>query len=556
MPSTVGALVLALLLLAGACAALARQLGEASADRERLRGELELWRSQGAEDPEDLQQLVSLGRYAECILESMTSGVIVVDTLSRVTLVNKEAATILRRPADQLVGTMLMEYPNLGELFRLINSIRSTRPLYERSSQQFEVRVEDFEDGTVIPLGVSVNALLDEDQVVLGYVAICKDLSALKQLQATVERSERLSALGTMASGVAHNFNNILAAILGRVQLLLRYPDRMDVQAGLDTIQKSAMDGAATVKRLQDFARTRVSDSDFCPVDLHEVVRDTVEFSRNRWQERAREEGRQFEVTEDLAATRSIAGAASELREVLLNLINNALDAMPKGGRLHLATRDEGDEVVVTVRDSGSGMPEEVRQHIFDPFFSTKGAKGMGLGLAESYGIVKRHRGNIHVESEVGKGTTFEVRFPAGKMTEVVEGGDEAAAAPVRTGRVLVVDDERDQTEILTDMLEPEGHQVVSTQDPEEAARLLEDGEFDLLISDLSMPGMSGWDLSRRARDLHPEIGIMVVTGLGGGFGEEELRKAGADLCLPKPVTLERILQAVEELLGPGAQSP
>lgn len=499
---------------------------------------------------EDLAPLVSLGRYAECILESMTSGVLVVDTVGRITLINKEAALILCRDADDLIGSSLMEHPGMMELFLLINRIRSTRPLYERSSEQYEVQLEAF-DGRIVPLGVSVNALLDEAQGVLGYVAICKDLSERKALEATVERAERLSALGTMASGVAHNFNNILAAILGRVQLMIRFPEKVDMQAGLQTIQKAALDGAATVKRIQDFARTRVAGADFAPVAIAEVAADIAEYARATAQKRGEEQGVEFHLEARPDSARYVSGVASELREVLINLVNNALDAMPEGGALEFAVRDTDEGVELEVSDTGTGMPEHVRQKIFDPFFTTKGTQGMGLGLAESYGIVKRHKGRFEVTSQPGKGTTFLVVLPRGLAKLSAEEAQARALERKVEGRILVVDDEAEQAELLAEMLAGEGHRVDQANSGEEALERFEAAgdAYDLLVTDVSMPGIEGWELARRVREKHPDLGIVVVTGLAANFSDAELEASGVDRILSKPVRLDTFVDTVNEVL-------
>jgi PAS domain S-box-containing protein len=478
----------------------------------------------------------------------MTSGVLVVDTVSRITLVNKEAATILGRSAQELVGGLLMEHPELSELFRLINRIRSTRPLYDRSPQQYEVSIQSFQ-GIQIPLGVSINALLDAKAGVLGYVAICKDLSERKRLEATVERAERLSALGTMASGVAHNFNNILAAILGRVQLMLRYPEKIDTKTGLEIIQKAALDGAATVKRIQDFARTRVAGADFGSVNIHEIFDDIHEYACSRVQQRRDGGDPEVRVTAAMNTRCSVAGVASELREVLINLVNNALDAMPTGGTLTLETQREAERVLLIVEDSGQGMSKEIREQVFDPFFTTKGAKGMGLGLAESYGIIKRHKGVVHVESEVGKGTRFVVELPVGL---VKLGAEEAAARALKTqahGRILVVDDEASQASLLGEMLSSEGHEVVRAESGKEALEAFMRGGFDLVVTDISMAGMDGWEVARRVRKHQRAVGIVLVTGMEADYSESELEKAGVDRCLAKPVELDVLLRAINEVL-------
>ncbi len=509
-----------------------------------------------AEDPtpeSGLDDLVSLGRYAECILESMTSGVVAVDTLSRITLVNREAAHIFERDPDELVGRLLIDLPNLGGLLKLVNQVRTSRHLYDRSSRQYEAEIETF-GGRTVPLGISINALLDDDRSVLGYVMICKDLSERKQLEATVARAERLSSLGTMASGVAHNFNNILAAILGRVQLLLRYPERMDLRASLELMQKSALDGAAMVKRLQDFARVRVGGGDFQPLDPGELIKDAVDFARPRWETRAIEHKVQFRVQVEVGECGRVSGSASELREVLQNLIHNAIDAMPGGGDLTLAVRQQGTMVEFEVVDTGEGMTEEVRTRIFDPFFTTKGAEGLGLGLAESYGIVKRHAGTFQVESRPGAGTRFKVLLP---VTEGDAVGDSTRAAPravPRTGRILIVDDEAEQAELLAEMLRPEGHAVEVCSRPQDALRRVSRKDLDLLISDLSMPGVTGWELAREARTHSKGMGIVLVTGLAAALHDEEATAAGVDRCLAKPIRLDELVEIVAMLVNRSRQ--
>ncbi|MDT5156085.1 MAG: hypothetical protein QOH51_442, partial [Acidobacteriota bacterium] len=216
---------------------------------------------------------------------------------------------------------------------------------------------------------------------------------------------EKLSALGELASGVAHNFNNTLTGILARAQLMLDANDMKDIRRGLRIIIQTAEDGAKTVKRIQDFARQR-RDQDFIRIDVDQLMLEVAEITRPRWKDHAEAENVHIKLVRQIGSNAVIMGDAGELREVLVNMVFNAVDAMHEGGTLTLSTQEAGEEVVLTVADTGVGMGEDVRSRIFDPFFTTKGKAGMGLGLSVSYGIIRRHEGGVEVESEVGRGTT------------------------------------------------------------------------------------------------------------------------------------------------------
>jgi signal transduction histidine kinase len=226
-------------------------------------------------------------------------------------------------------------------------------------------------------------------------------------------------------------------------------------------IERAAQDGRETVRRIQEFSRTR-RDKHFQNVSLHDVIRDALEMTKTHWKNEALRREAKVTAAFDGQDVPPILGNASELREVFTNLILNAVDAMPKGGRLELSCKREGDRVLATVKDTGIGMSEGIRQNIFDPFFTTKGAGGMGLGMSVVYGIVTRHGGRIDVETALGKGTTFLLEFPVSKEREVVLPGNDGAMLPqvVVTGRILVVDDEPDVAEVVADVLATAGHQV------------------------------------------------------------------------------------------------
>ena len=268
------------------------------------------------------------------------------------------------------------------------------------------------DETTSLNLVVTLSALTGRDGQIEGMLAIVHDTTAQRELEAQMLQSEKLTALGQMAGGIAHDFNNLLQAILGYAQLMGKNPANVDVvRRGLDVIEAAATGGAETVRRIQKFARLR-PDEPFVSLDLNSVVNDAVAITQPRWEERSAKGGLPLRM--ELKLPPIPAGwAARELNEVVTNLILNAIDAMPAGGTLTIRTHVErGDTVVLTVSDTGTGMPEAVRKRVFDPFFTTKGEAGTGLGLSVSYSIVKRHNGEMRVDSLLGRGTTFTIVLP------------------------------------------------------------------------------------------------------------------------------------------------
>jgi len=361
-------------------------------------------------------------------------------------------------------------------------------------------------------------------------------------------RTEKLRALGEMASGVAHDFNNLLASILGRAQLVLQRIQNPQLRQWLQVIERAALDGARTVRRLQEFTRIR-RDQPFVAVDLNQIVGEALEITQARWREEPMSRGVALDVRNELAAVPKVAGDPAELREALTNLILNAVDAMPDGGVLTLTTAVVDGEVVVTVGDTGVGIPHAIRDRIFDPFFTTKGPQGTGLGLSMTYGILERHGARIAVESDEGRGTTFRLTF---MPTWELEAPEAAPAVPVPAGEVslrcLVVDDEPEVGAVLGDMLEAGGHRAVVVTDGGEAIARFGAEPFDLVFTDLAMPRVSGWQVARAIKEMAPAVPVIIVTGFGVELSAEERRAHNVDLVLVKPLKIQEILDVVAQL--------
>jgi signal transduction histidine kinase/ActR/RegA family two-component response regulator len=374
--------------------------------------------------------------------------------------------------------------------------------------------------------------------------------SASEELERTRDqlvRSERLRMAGELASGVAHEFNNVLGAILGRAQLLRRQSQEgrltpAALESALDVVEVVAQDGADTVRRLREFS-IGGDPMAFEVVDLERLARDAVEFTRPRWEHEMQAEGKAVRVRVETEPGAWIEGRASELREVFTNLLLNAVDALPRGGDIVVRGRPEGDEVTISVEDDGIGMDDSTRSRVFDPFFTTKGDKGTGLGLTMVYGIVARHRGRISIDSSPERGTRITMTFPrslTAPALAVVEAPTELAE-PDGTLSVLAVDDEPTVLDLLADIVETLGHRVTRHQSAAEALAGMQPGRYDLVLTDLGMPGMSGWEFSRALRTVDPDVPLAWITGWGEELVGDASRRDGADAIVAKPFSIDDV---------------
>jgi CheY-like chemotaxis protein/anti-sigma regulatory factor (Ser/Thr protein kinase) len=259
--------------------------------------------------------------------------------------------------------------------------------------------------------------------------------------------------------------------------------------------------------------------------------------------------GRRIEVTSDSWAGAWVMGRSNQLREVFTNIVLNSVDALPEGGTIRLATQVRGERVIVRIQDDGVGMDEETRKHLFEPFFTTKGEGGSGLGLSVAYGILTRHGATIEIESQPGHGTTVTVSLPRAREAPREDGHPGAAPDGQQALRVMVVDDDQGVREVLRDMLAALGHAVSSFASGEEALRDFRAGLYDLVLTDLGMPGITGWKLTQMVRDADPVVVVAFVTGWGDEVRPELLERAGVGHVVTKPFTLEDIV-AVTARIG------
>ncbi len=436
-----------------------------------------------------------------------------------------------------------------------------------KSEAAFPLKVGNQVFGVLNIESVELNGFDEEDLKVLSSFAsqmsisienaqlfsdLKQTLQELKQAQDQIVQAEKLRAMGEMASGVAHDFNNVLAVVLGNIQLLLYQMDRLspeEIREGLKVIERSSKDGAETVRRIQEFTGVR-RDREFISLSLNEIITEVVNITQPRWKGQTQKKGIQIELLTQLGDVSSIMGNPSELREVLTNIIFNAVDAMPEGGKLTITTQPQAEDwVEVRIVDTGVGMTEEVKRRVFDPFFSTKGVKNSGLGMSVSYGIIKRHGGEILIESEWGKGTTFIIHLPTGYGEEEVVVEEVASIKESRQARILVIDDEDSVRDILSRMLKTKGHQVVVASNGEEGIERFKSEPFDLVFTDLGMPRLSGWEVGKAIKGINPKVPVAMITGWGVELDREKLSESGIDLIVSKPFNFDHVIRLVSEAM-------
>jgi signal transduction histidine kinase len=350
-----------------------------------------------------------------------------------------------------------------------------------------------------------------------------KAITELRDTQQQVIQQERMRALGTMASGIAHDLNNGLSIILGYGDMLLmnneKFPAESREHADLQKIVLAGHDNAELVKRLREFYRPCDTREHRQPVDLNKLVEETLSLTEPRWKSQAHARGATIRIKKDLGEIPMIAGAPAEFREVLTNLIFNAVDAMPRGGRLCFRTRGKRGRVRLQISDTGIGMTEEVLGKCLEPFFTTKGERGSGLGLAMSYGIIRRHGGSIAIKSQLNEGTTFTIFLPVPKgVIQPLEIGPEKSVRPLR---VLVVDDHPAIREIVSAYLAEDRHVVATASSAREAMEKFCTERFDLVITDRAMPEMNGNELAALIKQLQPREPVIMLTGFADLMAEE-----------------------------------
>ena len=386
------------------------------------------------------------------------------------------------------------------------------------------------------------------DRSILTLRSWARDLSRrVAESGSGLEQGHDLRSLGETVGGLAHNFNNSLAAILAYTELLLRdAPKDSTAHRRLMIVRDVALEASATVRRLQDFV-ARQPEVAFGPVGLPAVIQEALDLTAPRWRDDAERRGVVITVSQDMEALPPVEGIAFELRDALVRLILNAAQAMPDGGELSIrAAAEESGWVVIEVRDTGIGMTEEHSRLITNRAFE-KSARG-GRGLAEVAEIVERHGGNLSIESEPGRGTVVRLRLHASRFQIIppAEGVVEPVH-PEQASRILLVDDDPRLLTVLSDTLQACGHAVTTAVKGEDALQIFDPGQHDVVITDLGMPRMNGWEVAERVKSLSPDTPVFLLTGWGESVAAHEGSQF-VDRVVAKPVSAEALMEQLAEL--------
>jgi PAS domain S-box-containing protein len=405
-------------------------------------------------------------------------------------------------------------------------------------------------DGSIRYWNDNSSSIIDQEGKPKKWVGGISDITERKEAEEALIQAQRLSAIGELASGVAHDFNNSLQGIFGNIELALLRDISPEVRGYLETIKKSAVDAASRIQQLQRFSGKGKSQNGYEQLNLNSIVDDAVSQTRPLWKDESEKVGITIAIEKNCAEKELRVDAnAGELRSVLYNLIKNSVHAMPEGGKLAFETREAEMGVYITVTDTGTGMDEETKARVLQPFFTTKGfEQGKGLGMSTSYAIVKEHGGEIYIkETVLGKGTSIEIMLPYSKRKE--NRLEDAVSGYEGSARVLWVDDEKVIRDMGKDLLETLKHSADVAASGEEALSLLRNNQYDLMITDVGMPNMSGWQLAERIKGNYPEMKVAVVTGWGADVSNEEKEKYGVGYVLGKPIDMGQLKHMVGEVL-------
>ena len=369
----------------------------------------------------------------------------------------------------------------------------------------------------------------------------------LESTRLQLVQSERLRALGELATGVAHNFNNLLSGILGHTQMLLSKDIDASIRERLQIVEKLVLDGGEIVRRIQEFTRLRTT-KDFSAVNLKDIINDVVRMTELKWSGGHNTSKIVLRVDANQMEIPIVDGNATELREVFINILFNAVDAMPNGGELRIRTETNGKNVFVYFIDTGEGMSEETRKRVFDPFFTTKGSKGTGLGMSVAYGIINRHNGQISIDSELGIGTTVTVQLPVSeKVIKEIECN--YGLRREERARILLIEDHKITLDVLAENLVNLGYYVQKVESGMAGIKIFKGGNYDIVITDVGLCDISGWTVSKKIKEISSHVPVVFITGWGNQLSSSQLKECGVDYVLTKPFKIEEISAIIKKAI-------
>jgi PAS domain S-box-containing protein len=488
------------------------------------------------------------------LVESMNDGFVVVDKDFCIVYANDTYSKMTGCSSDELIGRHINEFHD-EKSKQTVNDQHEKRKRGE--SVPYEINLVA-KDGKVTPILVSSRPVFDADGNFKGAYGTLVDISERKHTENLLIQAERLRAVGELAGGVAHNFNNMLQIVMGNAQLAAsncEVGDIGELRVNLDQIEKVSRVAAETVKRLQYFAGTRNTGSSAKIFDVTTTVQQAVDMCQIWWKTTPEKEGIHIEVATSFEEECLVEGHENEIFEVVLNLVKNAVEALPDGGRIDISVSPDNDRVKLEIADTGIGMTEAERKRIFEPFFTTKGYKSAGMGLASCHGIVQAHGGVIEAHNRTDTGTIVTVSLPSARSSRLTS---ESSPGPAfqESLSFLLVDDLYVIPELLKSGLTQAGHRARTASSGREALRMFSDQPADVVICDLGMPEMNGWEIGKAIKEECARTGakkpvFLMLTGWGSQTGEEhKMAECGVDSVMEKPADIEKILLTARKLRG------
>ena len=498
-------------------------------------------------------ELLQAKNFLQNILNSSIDGITTSDLQGKIIYTSPRTKDILGYEPEEAIGKNVFSF--------YCNGIEDAKSIMKELTTKGEINDHEMtlvrKDDTLIEISLSASLLKNEVGEIIGTLGIYRDITEKNSMEAQLAQVQRMEALGTLAGGIAHNFNNLLMGIQGNASLMLLEIDPLDQNyERLRTIEKSIQSGSRLTRQLLGYAREGAYE--VRPISLNQLVKETSDtFSMTKKEIRIHQE-----LAQDLFGIKADQG---QIEQALLNLYVNATDAMPGGGDIFLKTLNvthndikkkafkpkPGNYVLLTVRDTGSGMDKETMKRIFEPFFTTKGlAKGTGLGLASTYGIIKAHGGYIDADSKKGHGTTFSVYLPASK--KAVEKSTKSKDQIVRgTGTILLVDDEEIVLDAGFHMLQTLGYTVLTAKGGMEAVEIYKENKdtINMVLLDIIMPGMSGAQAYERMREVNSDIKVLLSSGYNIEGKATELLEQGCDAFIQKPFNMKELSQIISDVL-------
>lgn len=502
-----------------------------------------------------LGQLNESKLFLENVFKTSVDAILIADSRGDIIMANQAVENIFGYSLEEVIGRHTSDFLPHDEYSSVLGA-KMMEVLFKRNTVEgFEAEFKK-KDGTLLSLEFSINLIRDAKGDVSGAVAFVRDVTDKKRYERQIFQSEKLKSIAELSTGVAHDFNNVLAAILGRAQLLRKHLVKLDDSAntdqlikGIDIIEQAVLEGSETVNNLQEFGRAHEPGQGFEPVDLKKIINDSLSLALERIKSRIDTEGIRYKITRDIDDDLpEISGVRSELMEVFTHIFKNSFDEMDRGGEIRITGGADAQNITIVIGDSGSGVSKELKDRIFDPFFTTKGPQASGLGLSVAYGIISRHNGTISARQPEKGGVEMVITLPlSGKLP-----GKTASVMDCITGvtykSVLIVEDEASVRNLLFDLVSDEYPDTSVAADGVEGLRRFKERHYDLVITDLGMPGMSGIELTKEIKKISESTPVILITGWDVHEREEEIKKDGVDVIIKKPFHLDQVVDALHKV--------